>query len=125
MEDVRNGDTEGFVLRLQTLFADTPYELVQDLENHYQNLVWLLFKLMGFYTQAEYHTSQGRIDLVVKTPKYCYVVEFKLNGTAEEALKQISDRGYVLPFVLDGQQIIRIGISFDKETRNIDQYLVG
>lgn len=77
-----------FVLRQRTLFADTPYELVKSLENHYQNLVWMLFKLMGFYTQAEYHTSQGRIDLVV----YCYVVELKLNGTAEETMKQISAR---------------------------------
>jgi len=123
--DVRSGDTAQFVKRLRTLFADTPYELVQNLENHYQNVLWILFKLMGFYTQAEYHTSDGRIDLVVKTPKYCYVMEFKLNGTAKEALDQISDKSYTLPFVLDGQQVVRLGINFSKETRNIDEVLVG
>jgi len=123
--DVRSGDTDQFVKRLRTLFADTPYEIVRNLENHYQNVLWILFKLMGFYTQAEYHTSDGRIDLVVKTPKYCYVMEFKLNGTAQEALDQISDKKYTLPFTLDGQQIVRLGISFDKETRNIDEVLVG
>jgi len=125
VKDVREGDTAQFVKRLRTLFADTPYEIVKNLENHYQNVLWILFKLMGFYTQAEYHTSDGRIDLVVKTPKYCYVMEFKLDGTAQQALDQISDKNYTLPFALDGQQIIRLGINFDKETRNIDEVLVG
>ena len=123
--DVEAGRTEQFIGRLRSLFADTPYELVQNLENHYRNVVWLLFKLMGFYTQAEYHTSEGRIDLVVGTPKYCYVMEFKLDGTAEQALAQIQDKNYTLPFEADGRQIVRIGISFDSATRNIDQCLVG
>jgi len=78
---------------------------------------------MGFYTKAEYHTSEGRIDLVVKTDKYCYVMEFKLDGTAEEALEQIKDKNYTLPFELDGQQIVRIGINFDSTTRNINKCL--
>jgi len=125
VRDVRQGKTEQFITRLKTLFADTPYDLVRNLENHYQNILWLLYKLMGFYTQAEYHTSHGRIDLVVKTPKYCYVMEFKLDGTAEEALEQISSRDYTLPFVLDGQEIVRLGINFSKETRNIEKVVVG
>jgi len=125
VREVEQGKTDQFILRLKSLFADTPYELIRDLENHYQNVVWLLYKLMGFYTQPEYHTSDGRIDLVVKTPKYCYVIEFKLNGTAEEALAQISDKSYTLPFALEGQQIIRIGINFSKETHNIEKALVG
>ncbi|MCQ2329907.1 MAG: ATP-binding protein [Paludibacteraceae bacterium] len=125
VNDVESGNTEQFVKRLRSLFADTPYELVQNLENHYRNVVWLLFKLMGFYTQAEYHTSDGRIDMVVKTPKYCYVLEFKLDGTAEEALAQIQDKNYTLPFAIEDQQIVRIGINFDSKTRNIDKCLVS
>ena len=122
--DVRSGRTEQFLERLRSLFADTPYELVKDLENHYQNVVWIVAKLMGFYVQAEYRTSRGRIDLVLKAPKYCYVMEFKLDGTAEEALAQIKDRNYTLPFQLDGQQIIRVGLNFSKEHRNIERYVV-
>ena len=125
VRDVRDGHTEQFITRLRSLFADTPYELIQNLENHYRNVVWLLFKLMGFYTQAEYRTSQGRIDLVVGTPKYCYVMEFKLDGTAEEALAQIQDRNYTLPFAAGERQIIRIGINFDRQTRNIDKVVVA
>ena len=125
VEDVRSGNTEQFIKRLRSLFADTPYEIIRNMETHYRNVVWLLFKLMGFYTQAEYRTSEGRIDMVVKTPKFCYVLEFKLNGTAEEALAQISDKNYALPFEIEDQQIIRLGINFDSATRNIDKVLVG
>ncbi|MCQ2242754.1 MAG: ATP-binding protein [Bacteroidaceae bacterium] len=123
--DVRNGNTEQFLKRLRSLFADTPYELVKNLENHYQNVIWLLFKLLGFYVQAEYHTSEGRIDLVLQSPQFCYVMEFKLDGTAEEALAQIEDKHYTLPFDTTGRQIIRIGMNFDSNTRNIEKWIVG
>ena len=63
--------------------------------------------------------------MVVKTSKFCYVLEFKLNGSAEEALAQISDKNYTLPFAVEDQQIIRLGINFDSATRNIDKVLIG
>jgi len=124
IDDVESGNTEQFIDRLRALFADTPYELVRDLENHYQNVLWILFKLMGFYTHAEYHTSRGRIDLLVKTPLYIYVMEFKLDGTAEEALAQINSKEYSLPFTVEGQKVIKIGMNFSKETRNIENWVV-
>ncbi len=123
--DIRSGNTEQFVKRLKALFADTPYMLIRDLENHYQNIIWAVCKLAGFYVQAEYMTSDGRIDLVLQTPKFCYVMEFKLDGTAEEALAQIEDKHYALPFELNGQQVIRIGMNFSKETKNIEKAIIG
>ena len=63
--EVRSEDYDSFFRRLQSFFADTPYELVRDLELHYQNVLFIVFKLVGFYVKAEYHTSQGRIDLVL------------------------------------------------------------
>jgi hypothetical protein len=125
VEDLEAGNTDQFVKRLKALFADTPYMLIKDLENHYQNVVWLLSKLAGLYVQAEYMTSEGRIDLVLQTPKFCYVMEFKLDGTAEEALAQIEDKHYTLPFEMNGQKIIRLGINFSKETKNIEKVVVG
>jgi len=80
---------------------------VKDLELHYQNVLFIVFKLVGFYTQAEYHTSEGRVDLVVKTADYIYVMEFKLEGTAEEALQQIEEKQYALPFEADPEEIIQ------------------
>lgn len=125
VKDVRAGRTEQFIKRLRSFFADTPYELVKDLENHYQNVLFIISRLMGFYTKAEYHTSEGRIDMVIQTPAFCYVLEFKLDGTAEEALQQIQDTHYTLPFEMNGQQIVRIGMNFSRETRNIDGVAIG
>ena len=125
VQDLRRGNVDEFVNRMKALFADTPYELIKDLENHYQNQVWLFHKLMGMYVQAEYHTSFGRIDMVLQTPDFCYVIEFKFGGTAQEALDQISRKDYAMPFALTGQKIIRIGISISPETRNISDCLIA
>lgn len=73
---------------------------------------------MGFYTQAKYRTREGRIDMMVN-------LEFKLDGTTEEALAQISDKNHTLPFSIEDQQIVHIGINFDSSTRIIDKVLVG
>jgi hypothetical protein len=121
--DVRSGNVDSFMQRLSSLFSDTPYELVKNLENHYQNVIFILAKLMGFYVKAEYHTSQGRIDLVIQTNRFIYVMEFKFDGTAEDALQQIRDKQYALPFATDSRQVICIGINFSSATRNIDRWL--
>ena len=89
VEEIRAGQPEAFLNRLKSFFADTPYELVKNLENHYQNVLYILCKLLGLYVRAEYRTSAGRIDMVLQTKDYTYVLEFKLDGTAEEALRQI------------------------------------
>lgn len=63
VQEIERGEPDAFFRRLQSFFADTPYELVKELELHYQNVLFIVFKLVGFYVKAEYHTSQGRIDL--------------------------------------------------------------
>ena len=122
--EVRSGDYNAFFRRLQSFFADTPYELIRDLELHYQNVLFIVFKLIGFYVKAEYHTSQGRIDLVLQTERFIYIMEFKLDGTAEEALQQINDKHYAQAFAADKRQIFKIGINFSNETRNIEKWIV-
>ena len=124
VKDVRQGDADAFLRRLQSFFADSPYELARDLELHYQNVLFIVFKLLGFYTQAEYHTASGRIDMVVKTDKYIYVMEFKLDGTAEEALQQINDKQYALPFASDSRKLFKVGVNFSKEKRGIEGWIV-
>jgi hypothetical protein len=124
VNELRTGQTEAFLKRLSSFFADTPYELVKDLENHYQNVLFILTKLMGFYVDAERRTSAGRIDLFVRTPQYAYVMEFKLDGTAEEALQQIHDRQYALPFAVDQRKLICVGVNFSSRTRNIERWMI-
>ena len=132
--DVREGNPEQFLSRLKSLFASAPYDSVKgDKENHFQNMMWVVFKMMGFYSQTEYHTSDGRIDLLVETPQYRYIMEFKLDGTAEEALQQIKDKNYQLQFFGDslttsngwgGAKTYIIGVNFSKETRTIDKWII-
>ena len=119
IKEVESGDVDAFLNRLQSFFADTPYELIRNLEVHYQNVLFIVFKLAGFYVNVEYHTSRGRIDLVMQTDRYIYIMEFKLDGTAEEALKQIEEKQYALPFATDQRKLFKIGVNFDNSTRNI------
>ena len=124
--DVREGKPGQFLDRLKSLFASAPYDSVTgDKENHFQNMTWVVFKMLGFYSHAEYHTSDGRIDLLVETPNFRYVMEFKLDGTAEEALQQIKAKDYPLQFTLDDKKTWLIGVNFSKETRTIDKYVIA
>ena len=123
--EVRKGDVDGFLNRLQTFFDDTSYELARDREVHYQNILYIVFKLMGFHTEVEYRTSRGRVDLVLKTSDYIYVMEFKLNGTAEEAMQQIEEKGYASAFASDSRKVIKVGINFSDETRSIERWIVA
>ena len=104
--------------------AGTPYELVRDLENHYQNVMYIITKLMGLYVQAEYRTINGRIDLLIGTKDYLYIIELKFNGTAEQALEQIHNKEYSLPFEQEGRTIIMIGANVSPETRNIEKWVI-
>ena len=124
VREVRSGDYDSFFRRLQSFFADTTYEVIREQELHYENVLFIVFKLVGFYTQVEYHTSEGRIDLVLQTDKFIYVMEFKLDGTAEEALQQIHDKHYALPFASDSRKLFKIGVNFSVETRNIEKWIV-
>ena len=124
VREIEIGEVDAFFRRLQSFFADTPYELIKDLELHYQNVLFIVFKLVGFYVKAEYHTSEGRVDLVLQMDKFIYVMEFKLGGTAEEALQQIDERHYARPFLSDIRKLFKIGVNFSAKTRNIERWIV-
>ena len=123
-KEVERGDADAFMARLASFFADIPYELQRDLEVHYQNVLFIVFRLLGFYTEVEYRTAAGRVDLVLKTPGFIYVMEFKLNGTAEEAITQINERGYAAPFAADPRKVIKLGVGFSSKLKSIEKWIV-
>ena len=126
MSDVRSGKPEQFLERLKSLFASAPYDSTTgDKENHFQNMMWVVFKMMGFYSHTEYHTSDGRIDLLVETPLYRYVMEFKLDGTADEALEQVKSKDYPLQFQMDEKKTFLLGVNFSRESRTIKNFLIS
>ena len=119
VRELRAGNVDAFMNRLKAFFADFPYELNEKTERHYQVVFYLVFKLMGQFCDAEVHSARGRADAVVKTSDYIYVFEFKLNGTTEEALQQIDDKGYLIPYQADGRRLVKVGASFSADERNI------
>ncbi|NDV82366.1 ATP-binding protein [Bacteroides sp. 51] len=124
VKELQAGDVPSFIERLKVFFAGIPYELNDRTERHYQVIFYLVFKLMGQFTDAEVHSAKGRADAVVKTKDYIYVFEFKLNGSAEEALRQIDEKGYMEPYTMDPRKKVKVGVDFSKEERNINHYLV-
>lgn len=124
VQDVESGNPERFMQRMKAFFADTSYQVVGNAELYFQNAMYLVFKIMGFYTQVERPTSDGRIDAIIQTPDYIYIIECKLDRTAEEALRQINDSNYAAPFAMDKRRIYKIGVNFSSQTRGVEQWII-
>ena len=122
--DIRQGNVDSFMQRLQSMFADTDYKIVGKMELYFQNAMYLVFKMMGFYTDVERTTSNGRIDVVLQAKDYIYVMELKLDGSADEALRQIEEKGYALPFAKDSRKLYKIGVNFSSEIRGIVEWKI-
>ena len=125
VKDVRSGNAESFMQRLEGFFSSGDYEIVGKAEKYFQNTLYVFFRLLGFYTDVEYHTANGRIDVVIQTPQHVYILELKIDRTAQEALQQIEDKGYTRPFEVDGRQIFKIGINFSSKSKRIDDWKIG
>ena len=125
VKDIEEGDPEKFMSRLETLFANGNYQIAGDAELYFSNALYVVFQLMGFYVEVERATSDGRIDMIVKTSDYIYIFEFKLDKTADEAMQQIEDKQYAKPFEHDGRHIYKIGVNFSTKTRRIDGWKIA
>lgn len=117
--DVNEGRVEDFMARLKAFFDGFPYDHVVQLERHFHNVVYVLFKAIGADVQSEVRTARGRIDLLVQTPRFIYIMEFKLDHTPEEALGQVADREYAAQFAADPRTVVCLGISFSSRTRTL------
>ena len=122
IHDLELGLVDDFMLRMETMLADTDYKVVGDSELYFQNAFYLISRMLGFYTDVERETSNGRMDMTVKTKDYIYIFEFKLNGSADDALRQIDEKGYAKPFALDTRKLIKVGVNFSLEKRCIEEW---
>jgi hypothetical protein len=121
---IEAGRVERFMSLLETLFAGQDYQIVGEAELYFHNAVSLIFKMVGFYTETERHTSDGRMDMLVQTADYIYIFEFKLDKSADEALAQIEKNQYALPFATDPRKLYKIGVNFSSETRRVESWKV-
>lgn len=124
VKDIERGNAEGFMQRLEDFFATGDYEVVGDAEKYFQNTLFVFFRLLGFYVDVERRTANGRIDVVMQTPQYVYVMELKIDKTAKEALQQIEEKGYARPFANGPRQLFKIGINFSTKTKLIDDWVI-
>ena len=130
VQSLRKADLD-LVRRLFTSFlAETPYSMrpkkdKKDRELYFHYTFYLLMRLISCYTvYTEKQLSEGRADCIVETPKYVYIFEFKLDGTADEALQQIKDKGYATAFAADPRPLFRIGASFSSKTGTVEEWKV-
>lgn len=119
------GDAEEFMKLLQSFFAGITYELKMENENNLQNALYVFMALIGLKVETEVRTSDGRIDLLINTAEWIYIIELKYDATAEQALSQIDSKEYPLPFSTAGKQIIKIGAAFDKDKRRIISWKIA
>ncbi len=124
VEDIKAGRPDDFMRRMETFFAGGNYQIAGDAEKYFQNCLFLVFKMLGFYVHTEYPTSEGRSDILVETPDYIYIFETKLDESAEVALQQIEDRGYAKPFAMDQRKLYKIGVNFSSKTRCVEKWLI-
>jgi len=109
---------------LKIFFCKVPNTISIRNEKYYQTIFFTVFTLIGAMTEAEVSTNIGRIDAIVKTPERIYIFEFKLGGTAEEALQQIRDKQYAAPYLDDGREILCAGVAFGLEERNLTDWRI-
>ena len=109
---------------LKVFFAAIPHDLENKTEKHYQTIFYIIFTLLGKFIQTEVKSAIGRADAVLKTATHIYVIEMKLDRTADEALAQIDAKGYLIPYTLDGRKLVKVGISFDTATRTLGDWKI-
>ncbi|MBP5458393.1 MAG: ATP-binding protein [Paludibacteraceae bacterium] len=114
---------EAFEL-LKEFFLQIPNVLNNKNEKHFHTVIYVLFRWLGFYTQSEVNTSKGRLDCILFAPKQIFIIEFKVDESAEKALAQINEKGYADPYRTDGRPIVKIGVNFSSEERTIEGWKV-
>ena len=119
---LEDGNINEALEKMKCFFANIPYDIQIANEKYYQTIFFIIFRLIGLFIEAEARTSIGRIDAVAQTEKYIYIFEFKLNGSADEALKQIHDKAYYQKYLGSDREIILVGANFSTKSRNIGEW---
>ena len=123
---IRHHDLDTALSLLRSFYSSVPYNAEKQDENHYKTIFYLIFTLATDYAvRTEQCSAAGRCDALIETDDTIYLFEFKLDGTAEEALKQIDDKGYAIQYEAGDKKIVKVGVNFDKERRTIERWVVS
>lgn len=123
---LENGDLEGIRDILAALFASIPYSSsASPFEHYFEAVLYLVFTLLGKFAACEVRSSKGRADAVVETAEYVYIFELKLDKSADEALAQIKEKEYAMPYKADKRKLFEIGVNFDSQSRSLQEWKVA
>lgn len=118
---ILKGEPAKMMESIDIFLAGIPYEMKIDDENNFHNAIYILLRLIGARTETEVHTSDGRIDVLVKTPKFIYIIELKFGKDSQTAINQIEKKQYDIQFRLDPRQVFHIGANFNNMTRRLEK----
>ena len=122
--DLLSGKPEDFMKKMEAFFAKQNYQIQGNAEKDFQYAMSIILQLLGeeLVIHTEDATSDGRMDIMVETPRFVYIIEIKINDTVEAALQQIEDKGYARKFADDKRHLFKIGVRFSTETRCIESW---
>ena len=129
LDALEDGNVVLFLKKMTSLLSSVTYRFQRkqdafECERYFQYTFYLIMQMIGHYnTMVEKETSEGRIDCVVECPDYVYVMEFKMDGSAQSALEQIRERGYTKPYLADKRKVFSIGVNFSSEKGTIEEYV--
>ena len=122
---IRQGDMDGALRLLQEFLGTVPYCNNTNYEGHYQQVLFIIFTLLThFVVDVEVHTPNGRVDVVMETEDTLYLIELKLNKSAQSAMQQINLKQYGQRFVRCGKPIVKVGVNFDAKKGNIEDWII-
>lgn len=124
VEDIRKGDVEMLMRRFTAFFADLDYQIMGDDELYFQNTMYVMLKIIGQQVQVERHTSNGRIDILIQTDRFVYIIELKRDKDPNDALDQIDEKGYDWPFMADERKVFKIGANFSTKNHRLENWVV-
>ena len=124
VELLYDGDIEGAMTRLKAYLSGISNRLSNKNERDFQTVFYLIFNLMGALIRVEEESAIGRADAVLHLPEAVYVFELKYDGSAADALKQIDEKGYLIPYSADGKRLVKVGVNYDSQQRTIGEWII-
>ena len=124
LENLLDNNMDGALQKMQAYLASISNQLSNKNERDFQTVFYLIFNLMGAYMRVEEDSAIGRADAVVHLPDAVFVFELKYDGSAEDALRQIDDKGYLIPYSADGKRLYKIGVNYDSQQRTIGEWII-
>ncbi|WOZ80267.1 PD-(D/E)XK nuclease domain-containing protein [Segatella hominis] len=119
-----NDDMGAFMPHLKAFYDKFPYTIINNNERHYQAVMFTIFTMLGEDVKVEHTTSDGRIDLVLKTDKSIFIFELKYEKSANAAMAQISGKDYAKAFADDGRKVVKVAVNFSEDQRSIEDWVI-